>query len=246
MIGSKILKFNQLESTNDTAMKMADQGAEHGTVVIAFSQTKGRGRFNKKWLSPNGGLWLSIILKPEIAAKDAAKITVLLSMAIAKMIEKEGGGHPKIKWPNDIMLDDDKTAGILVEMKSEIDRINYIVAGIGLNVNISGDDLKEIPNATSMQIYYKRMFDIMDIFNVLIKEINVYYNEFEQKGFKPILNEWKYYLWGKGRKIKIKTSAIQGHETQAEIFGVNDQGHLMARTEYGTIEYISSGEIEYL
>lgn len=243
VIGNKIIRYDEVDSTNELAVKLANEGASHGTVIIAQSQSSGRGRFNRQWISPKGGLWFSVILKPQIAPKDASKIVFLTSIAVAKAVETVTGKAPEIKWPNDLLFSNKKFCGILLEMRSDIDRISHIVTGIGLNVNIPADVLNNINNATSLEIEFNRKFDINGLLDKLLLEINRFYDIFIEKGFEPILEEWKRYFSGTGKIVRFQenNTIIEG-----EIFDINSEGILIVKTGGWTLKHIIGGEIEYV
>ena len=153
-IGKNIIYFDSIGSTNSKAKELAEGGKVHGTVVISEEQTSGRGRIGRDWLSPKyKGIWMSIILRPNIITENISKITLLGAAAVQKAIMKMGV-KTSIKWPNDIVINSKKVCGILTEMSGEIDHINYLVMGIGINVNLEKEDittdLKDV--ATSIKI----------------------------------------------------------------------------------------------
>ncbi|MBI4690234.1 MAG: biotin--[acetyl-CoA-carboxylase] ligase [Nitrospirae bacterium] len=142
-IGTEIVFLESIDSTNTFAMGLAGKGSPHGTVVIADTQTKGKGRSGRTWVSPpKGNLYMSIILRPEIEPKDATLLVIMAAVACAIAIKKTSGLRVKIKWPNDLMVSDKKLGGILTEMKSDFDRITFAVIGIGINVNM---EIKDFP-----------------------------------------------------------------------------------------------------
>lgn len=152
-VGRNILHFKKIESTNKYAKTIANESVD-GTVVIAEEQTAGRGRLGRQWVSPQGkGIWMSILLKPDILPTDAHKLTLLTASSVFNAL-KEYKLNIKIKWPNDILINNKKVCGILTEMSAELNKINFLVIGIGINVNIEksefGDDLKD--KATSLKI----------------------------------------------------------------------------------------------
>ena len=150
--GCEIVFMKTVDSTNDLAMTLARQGAVHGTVVTTDQQTGGRGRKGRKWISPTAAnLYLSIILKPEVSPAEASQIPILSVMASVRALERIAPGLQfKIKWPNDIYCHEKKISGTLCEMKAEIDRVDFVVVGIGINVNMKLFDDSLVDIATSL------------------------------------------------------------------------------------------------
>jgi BirA family biotin operon repressor/biotin-[acetyl-CoA-carboxylase] ligase len=135
VVGREVHYFDKISSTNYFAKQLANKGAQDGTMVVADVQTKGRGRKDRAWSSPFGGLWFSVILYPRIPPERGMLVTMTVSVAVAQAIEEITGLRPVIKWPNDLLLKGKKVCGILTELDAEMDKINYMVVGIGINVN---------------------------------------------------------------------------------------------------------------
>src|SRR5581483_3651874 len=155
IIGRDIRVFEQTTSTNDVIEKLARDGVKEGVVVFAESQTKGRGRLGRKWISPNRkGLWFSILLRPDMRPQETTQLTVASATALRRAIVSETKLQPEIKWPNDILIGGKKVAGILTELSAELDKVRHVILGIGVDVNLDAAelsaDLKKI--ATSLKI----------------------------------------------------------------------------------------------
>src|SRR5579862_5123855 len=137
IIGRDIRVFEETTSTNDVVEKLARDGVEEGVVVFAESQTKGRGRLGRQWVSPAyKGLWFSILLRPDLRPQETTQLTVASATALRRAVQRHTGLKAKIKWPNDILLDRKKVAGILTELSAELDRVKHIILGIGVDVNL--------------------------------------------------------------------------------------------------------------
>ncbi|MEM3366130.1 MAG: biotin--[acetyl-CoA-carboxylase] ligase, partial [Candidatus Methanomethyliaceae archaeon] len=136
LFGKEIITLDSIESTQIYMGKLAEKGAPEGTVVIALEQTRGKGRMNRVWSSPRGGLWFSLLLRPSMPPKELHKLTLLFGVAIVTAL-KTFGIKASLKWPNDVLIDQRKVCGILLEASTETDRVDYIIAGIGINVNTS-------------------------------------------------------------------------------------------------------------
>src|SRR5258706_11021742 len=155
VIGRDIRVFEQTTSTNDVIEKLARDGVKEGVVIFAESQTRGRGRLGRKWISPeHKGLWFSVLLRPDLRPQEATQLTVASATALRRAIEAETGLKPEIKWPNDILIGGKKVAGILTEMGAEVDRVKHIILGIGVDVNLDADELPAdlLQTATSLKI----------------------------------------------------------------------------------------------
>lgn len=245
-IGSEIHYFREVDSTNEVAKKLAIDGAPEGTVVIAESQSKGRGRRGKKWISPTGGAWMSVILRPDTLPINAPQLTFTAGVAAAKTLKDEYGLDVGIKWPNDILIDNKKVCGILTEISTEIDAIDYMVMGIGIDVNI---DLGSFPpelkdTATSIK---RELHDgdvpRMILVQKFLENFEDSYNEFNKGNFHSILNKWRKYSQTIGSRVEVKTGTkiIKG-----EAVGVNSDGALIVELNNGSLEKIISGECRHM
>jgi len=142
-VGQEIHYFTEVTSTNDIAKELATEGAKEGTVVIAETQSRGRGRQGKKWISPEGGMWFSIILRPKIDPGDALKLTIMAATVVARVISDMFKLEAEIKRPNDIMIDGRKVCGILTEMSTKCGMVDFVVIGVGINVNVNLDSFSK-------------------------------------------------------------------------------------------------------
>jgi len=242
-IGKKIYYFDELNSTNEKANKLA-ANAEGGTVIIAGKQKKGIGRFSREWFSPEGGVYASVILKPKISPVNASKITLIAGIAVAKVIRKLGL-DAKLKWPNDVLIQGKKVAGILTSINIKEDKIDYIIVGIGINANIDlGFFPKELQkNVTSLKEEFKKDVLTEEILEDILYEIEINYETFKEGNFTYLLNEWKRLSDTIDKKVKIKmqTGVIKG-----KAIGVNKDGALMLKLEDGSLKNIIAGECTHL
>ncbi|MFA5033562.1 MAG: biotin--[acetyl-CoA-carboxylase] ligase [bacterium] len=229
MIGKKIYKFERLDSTNDYASKIAKESIE-GTVVIADYQSKGKGTPGKIWFSPEGGIWLSVILKP----KSASCISLMASVAVYETL-KSLKLPVRIKWPNDVMVNSKKISGILTEAHGK----NNAIVGIGINLNISEfpDALKNI--ATSAMIEKNKVFNKQKVFNILIKQLDKKYSLLKNKKGK-LLEEWKKYANIIGKQIKTNVS---GELIEGKVKDIDENGALMVEMAGGKVKKITTGTI---
>jgi BirA family biotin operon repressor/biotin-[acetyl-CoA-carboxylase] ligase len=242
-IGKNIIYYDSIGSTNSKAKELAEGGQEHGTVVISEEQTSGRGRLGRNWVSPKyKGIWMSIILRPDIITENISQITLLGAAAVQKAI-MEMGIKTGIKWPNDIVLNSKKVCGILTEMSGEIDHINYIVMGIGINVNLEEEDvpldLKDMATSLKLQsgICLDRKLLLANVLNIFEK----LYNDFVQNGnINEIIEICRKNSILIGKEIQL---IYKGKITTAKALDISDDGELVIENDQGIIEHIVSGEV---
>lgn len=243
IIGKNIQYFEETESTNIIAREIAGS-VEEGTVVIAESQTGGRGRMGRKWISPEGGIWLSIIIKPKIQPLYASRITLLAGVSVAKTIR--GYGLPaKIKWPNDVLINGKKVCGILTEIEAEIDLIDFCVVGIGIDANVDTESFPEEFRETSTSLKKELGSEInrVEFVQKLLEEFESLYLKFQKDGFSPVLEEWRNLSATIGEWVKITT---QARTIYGEAIGVDSEGALVLETGDGKLEKIVAGNCEHL
>ncbi len=243
IIGRDIRVFAETTSTNDIVEKMARDGVVEGIVVFAESQTKGRGRLGRTWVSPpRKGLWFSILLRPKIAPQAATQLTVVSAVAVARAIEKSTGLLPGIKWPNDIVFGQRKAAGILLELGAELDHIRHVVLGIGIDVNLTPADLPPDvrPVSTSLREQKGEWIDRANLATTLIYELDAAYARFRAGDFHELGDEWMRRCVTLGRRVTLHVGdrKISGH---AE--ALDDEGALLLRTEHGRLERIVGGDV---
>ncbi|MFD0867814.1 biotin--protein ligase [Chlamydia abortus] len=244
MIGSSFRIYDQVDSTQNVAHELVRQGCPEGTVVLAEEQTSGRGRMGKKWLSPKGkGIWMSIVLKPHIPLKQTSQLTLLTAVALCRTLRQELGVAVGIKWPNDLLVDGLKVSGILLESSGEDDRLNYVVAGIGISVNMEADDFPEELDgkATSLRIVCGRPLDRIQIIRRFLEKFEELYLLYLQQGFSPIRTLWEALTISLNRPLRVKTynGWVEG---TAE--SIDDNGALTVKTRDGETMKLYSGDIQ--
>jgi BirA family biotin operon repressor/biotin-[acetyl-CoA-carboxylase] ligase len=245
VIGQKIHYFTEVTSTNDVAKELAALRAKEGTIVIAEVQTCGRGRLGRDWLSPKGGVWFSIILRPEVKAKDVFKITFLTAVAVAKTIREMFKLNAEIEWPNDILINGKKVCGILTETSIRGETVDSVIVGVGINANV---DLNLFPKhlkktVTTLAAEVKREVDREKFLRVLLKELEAYYKMFKENNFDSILEEWKQLnrLFGANVEVVSFNEKIEG-----QAVNVDQNGALIIRLADGTTRKVFSGDVTYL
>lgn len=244
VIGQHLKFLEQVDSTNLYAKKIAEGGFEDGTIIMADEQLKGKGRMGRAWSSPKGkGIWMTIMLKPKISPADAAKITLLTACAVCQGIEEICGIYPKIKWPNDIVINGKKLCGILTEMSAEMDEINYLIIGIGINVNL---ELAEFPQelqaiATSIKIEKGDSVIRKELAAAIINKFESYYKVFIETGsIKGYIMEYKKKSAILNKEVRV-TSSFQ--ELQGTVVDISEEGQLILKLGDGSIKEIISGEV---
>ncbi|MBU8916222.1 biotin--[acetyl-CoA-carboxylase] ligase [Bacillus sp. FJAT-29953] len=243
-IGKNIHYEETVESTQKIAHRLASENVPEGTVVIAEEQISGRGRMNRPWHSPKyTGIWMSLILRPNIPLTKAPQLTLLTAVAIVQAIEEVTGLNPEIKWPNDILLNGKKITGILTEMQAEADQIHSIIIGMGLNVNQTKDDFPpELQNiASSLLIEKGDALSRASIIRSIFTHFEKLYLLFLEKGFYPIKLLWEGYAISIGKMLKARTltGVIEG-----KALGITDEGVLKIEDASGVIHHVYSADIE--
>lgn len=243
-IGKKVKFYNELDSTNLEAKRLADNDNDetNGMLIVAEKQNAGRGRRGKQWITPSGtGIWMSLILKPDIEPDCASMLTLIVALATAKSIFSFTGLNTFIKWPNDVIINGKKVCGILTEMNSERDYIHYIVIGIGINTNIKEfpDEIKAV--ATSLFIEGNQTFQRSSLIAELLKEFEYYYEKFLQKrNLTDIIVEYNEKLISKNKEVKI---IEQKEEWIGTSLGIDEKGRLLVKLSNGEEKKIVSGEV---
>ncbi|MBO8173655.1 MAG: biotin--[acetyl-CoA-carboxylase] ligase [Thermococcus sp.] len=237
IIGKKIIYLQEIDSTNEFAKEIAPQEKE-GTVIVADVQTRGRGRKLRAWSSPKGGLWMSIILKPNVHPKHITKLVFLSALAVVETLE-EFGVEGKIKWPNDVLVYGKKICGILSEGKYSESGIEYVILGLGINVNNElPEELKDA--ATSMQEVLGVKVPLVEVFKKLLAKLDKWYLEYLKGNYREILEKWKMHSAIMGKRVKIITD-------KSEIIGVaidiDEDGALVLKQNDGGSKKIYYGDV---
>ncbi len=244
-LGKVLYLFEEIGSTNEVAFELARNGAPEGTVVIADSQTQGRGRLQRRWISPPGvNLYISVIFRPSIAAKNVPFLTLVASIALAETIKNEGA-NTLIKWPNDILINWKKVAGVLTAMQPRGDEVDFVVVGVGVNLNMTRETMKkemgEVAEiATSLREELGHEIERARFTADLINEIEIWYQRFLKNGKSPIIKEWMR-RWGAiNRRVQVKFNETVVEGTAS---GIDENGYLLIKKDDGTTERIISGDV---
>ncbi|ADP76918.1 biotin/acetyl-CoA-carboxylase ligase [Methanothermus fervidus DSM 2088] len=246
-IGRNIYYFDIVDSTNLTAKKLAEKGEEEGTIVLAQVQTRGRGRENKEWISPKGGIWTSIILKPDIPAVNAPQITLMTAVAVAKTLKKLFKNlDVGIKWPNDVLIGNKKVCGILTESYSRNESLEYVIVGVGIDINV---DINSFPielqeGATSIKEELGKEVPLVDVLCEFLYEFEKVYEKFKAGKFQEILKEWRALSKTIGSYVEIRKKF--GKRIRGEAVGVTKDGALILELDDGRLKKIFSGACIHL
>jgi BirA family biotin operon repressor/biotin-[acetyl-CoA-carboxylase] ligase len=245
-LGKSVHYYEEVASTNDVALELAAKGAEEGTVVVAEKQTSGRGRFGRKWFSPPGkNLILSLILRPPFLPGRASQVAITTSVAAAVCLRGLFDLPALIKWPNDIYIRGRKAGGILTELSAELDRIHHIVVGVGINLNMTRDEIPAHlrPNCTSVRIEAGRRCDRIQVAVTLIQELEKRYRGLLKDGFSHIVDEWIALSLSLGQRIEARS---EGRLYSGCPAGLDEDGSLLLRLDSGITRRISGGDIRIL
>lgn len=239
-LGRRIFIFPTTDSTNRVALDMGRKGAPHGQIVLAETQTAGRGRLGRAWTSPAGkGIYLSVILRPKLELSQVSKLTLAAAVAAAETLEAIGVGGVQIKWPNDIVIKGKgrKISGILTEMIAEADRVECIVLGIGINVNTPASDLPA--HATSLKLETGKSYDRSALTADLLNRLEERLGQVTGRAWDTTRAAWNKRSAVKGKSVKVTTlsEAVQGTAQ-----GIDPSGALLIKTRDG-IKKIYSGDV---
>ncbi len=245
VVGRDIRVFKETTSTNDVMERLARDGAKEGVVVFAETQTKGRGRLGRQWVSPKGkGLWFSVLLRPKLAPHAVTRVTLGTATAVARAIRKQTGLVPQIKWPNDILFGEKKAAGILTELNAELDTVKYVIIGIGVDVNLAADDLPSAlrPIATSLRIEAGHPVSRAALAAEILRQLDYDYRRI-MTDFDEVADEWVAQCSTIGRQVSIQLGLETVHG-RAE--ALDSDGALLLRTSHGRLERIMGGDVSVL
>ncbi|HSB21234.1 MAG TPA: biotin--[acetyl-CoA-carboxylase] ligase [Anaeromyxobacteraceae bacterium] len=244
-LGQVLHCFEELASTNDTARQLAEEGAAHGEVVIAERQTAGRGRRGRGWISPPGrNLHLSAVLRPDLPPLRAPEITLVASVGLCHAVRR-AGADAGIKWPNDLVVGERKLGGILTEMAAEADRVQWVVLGVGVNLNSRPEDFPEElrPAVTSVAAERGQPVPRALFAAAALALLEEWLDRYAEGGFAAVRDEWRVLSDTLGRQVRV---AAEGREIRGLAEDVDESGALLVRTGGGRLEAVRSGEVVHL
>lgn len=243
VVGRDIRVFQETSSTNDIVEKLARDAVSEGVVVFAESQTKGRGRLGRQWVSPaRKGLWFSVLLRPALRLAEATRPTVAAAVALVRAIQSETGLKAGIKWPNDILVRDRKVAGILTELNAEPDCVKSMILGIGVDANLTAADFPTDlrKTATSLRIESGKFVARPELAATILRQMDETYGQIRAGRFATIADEWETNCTTIGRAVTIRMGERRIHGRAESLDG---DGALLLRTEHGHLERITGGDV---
>jgi BirA family biotin operon repressor/biotin-[acetyl-CoA-carboxylase] ligase len=238
--------FSVIDSTNVHARVIADGGAPEGTIVVAETQLRGMGRKGRSWFSPAGeGIYVSVILRPRVQPSEAPQLVLMTAVAAAETLLAHAAVPLTVKWPNDILVGGKKIAGILTEMRLDGDRIDYVVIGLGLNVNTRAESMPPeiVGIATSLCAVMGRTFSRAELLRTYLEKLEGYYGLFGERHFETIRKRWLDLARIIGKQVKI---AGVGHTYEGEVVDIDPTGFLILKSPDGAVERILAGDVSLI
>jgi BirA family biotin operon repressor/biotin-[acetyl-CoA-carboxylase] ligase len=242
-LGKRIFFTHEIDSTNERAKRLAKLGAEEGTVAVAEMQSAGRGRLGREWFSPEGGLWFSVVLRPEMSASEAAGLVFVAGLAVAEVLKEVYGLRVETKWPNDVLVDRRKISGILCEMSTKGETVSYVVVGIGINVNFNV--AKALPQTlrgttASVQGLLGRKVRVEDLFGAVLEKLEETYDLYVKEGIAPILDMWKRFATFLGREVEV---VFDDEKLRGVALGIDAEGRLVLKLQDGSLKAFVAGDV---
>ena len=243
VFGQTVHYFEKVESTQNLARTAAEEGAAEGTLFVAEQQMNGRGRMGRGWVSPRGkGVWMSMVLRPAVPIHFAPQLTLLTAVALCRSLKRLTGLPIGIKWPNDLLIDGKKISGILLESAAEDERLRYVIAGIGISVNLEESDYPDelLEKATSLRIRAGHKWIREEVIADFLKEWEQLYFLYQESGFAPIITLWEALSVSLGKPARLLTP--QGDIIGVPI-GLDESGAIRIELADGTIKPVFSAEM---
>ena len=233
--------YAEAASTNALAKSLAS-GLDTGSVVLAEIQKQGKGRLQRIWESPEGGIYMSLFLRPEMPPQQLSRITLVMGEATAGYLEEVTGIPAMIKWPNDILMKDKKICGILTWMDGDMDRVNWVIVGIGINVNIEREHFieKGLESAGSLKMIAGKDFPRIDIFAGLLEALETGYNSFLDEGFRKIVARIRLRDHLRGKEVTVTGP---GQRVNGICRGIDEHGRLLLEVRVGELHPVTSGDV---
>lgn len=240
--GKNLYVYKEVSSTNTVAKFLAMNEVENGSVVISEKQTDARGRSGKAWESPLGGIWLSIIVKPNVDYSKLPMITIATGVAVAKAIERAGIKNAEIKWPNDIMINDKKVCGILTEAVTKFNTIESVIIGVGIDANVDVNNFPdELQNGTTtLANELGRYENENELIRIFLEEFEKISEQFNAGQYETILKEWRKRSYSVGKIVEVREPFNKNYD--AYVVGIGREGALIVEKIDGTLEKVISGE----
>lgn len=238
-MGQEVHAFDSLGSTMDEAFRLGMEGASEGTIVCAESQTKGRGRLGRVWVSPKGkGIYCSIVLRPKLPAAQMPQMTLMTAVALSEAVRKMSGLQPQIKWPNDLLIKGRKLAGILTELRAEVDRVSFVVVGIGLNVNATDSQL--LDTATSLKMETEGSFSRVEMLQEILLSLEEWYGRILKGRFEDVLVYSRKHSATLKRRVRVSGAGVQ---LEGQAVEIDPEGALLIRQDDGRVTRTTAGDV---
>lgn len=240
--GQNLQYYDETDSTNTRAKVFGENGGAHGTLVVAEQQNSGKGRRGRSWTSPAGSsIYMTILLRPDLEPSRAPMMTLVMAYSVAMALQEKEKIAAKIKWPNDLVLNKKKICGILTEMSAEIDYINYVVIGVGINVNTETFPEEIAATATSLRLETGESVKRAELIACVMQKFEEYYEKFCEAGdLSPIMDGYNEILVNMGREVRVLEP---GNEYNACALGINEKGELIVEKEDGSRAAVFAGEV---
>lgn len=246
LVGREVVYFQETDSTNVRAHELGEAAAPEGTVVVADHQVAGKGRRGRQWVSPPGvNLYTSVLLRPDIFPRFATQLTFVSAVAVARAIEDVTALKPRVKWPNDVLIGGKKVAGLLNEMSSETESINYVILGIGVNLNMRADQFPPDLRYPATSVALEQSFPVsrLDFARALFRRLDHYYFLFLEEGFSPVIRDWESLCDLMGRPVEVD---YQDRVVRGTAEGLDEDGALLLRLPEGMRERVLAGDVRPL
>jgi BirA family biotin operon repressor/biotin-[acetyl-CoA-carboxylase] ligase len=242
-LGKRIFFSRVVASTNEWAKELASYGAEEGTIAIAETQTAGRGRLGREWFSPKGGLYFSVVLRPALKPVEAVGLVFVAGLAVADVLRKVYCLAAETKWPNDVLVNGKKVCGVLSEMNSTGEEVNFVVVGVGVNADFVVE--KVLPEelwerTTSLGTALGRRVKLEELFRALLEKLEDVYGRFLKEGFGVVVGEWKGYAGFLGKQVEVKVDA---EKFEGLALNVDGEGALVVQLGNGALRRVFVGDV---
>ncbi len=239
LVGRYVRWHDSLPSTNDLAMRLTEIPVPEGTVIGAEEQTAGRGRWGRPWVSPRGGIWLSVILRPGLPADRVPVVGLAAAVAAAQAIRETTGLPARVKWPNDVLVHGQKVVGILAEATP---RAEWVVVGVGVNANIAQEALPHTPGypATSLQVLLGRPVDRGSLIRALLRGLDRGYELLGSAGVRAVLARWREMADTLGRRVQVE---MPDTLVQGVAHDIDETGALLVRCDDGAVRKVIAGDL---
>jgi biotin-[acetyl-CoA-carboxylase] ligase BirA-like protein len=241
--GRRTFFSREATSTNDWGKELARLGVEEGTVVVAETQTSGHGRLGRQWVSPKGGLWFSVVLRPELSPSEAVGLVFMAGLSVAEVLHRKYGLKVETKWPNDVLVNGKKICGVLVEMSTIGTKVSFVIVGVGINANFNVEESFSEPllaGATSLKEELGRKVRLERLLGDLLEELENVYDQSVNGISSAAMEKWKSYAGFIGRKVEVTT---EDGKVSGLALDVNREGALILKLTNGRTRHFFVGDI---